>query len=162
MKRTDGLQLFTTNTRGITICELMMGLCIISVLSCIAVPNVIKWLRNEEYRTSARNIAYMLREARSLSVTTNLEHRVEFDSSKKRYRLLQGDRATDSTAWNAVVYDWRSVPPNVYLDADVEAIHLNPTGTANAGTIRINDETHRTRCKVVIARTGRIRVPAVL
>ncbi|HTG01300.1 MAG TPA: GspH/FimT family pseudopilin [Nitrospirota bacterium] len=162
MRQTDGSVLRIESNKGMTVFELVIVLSIIAILLAFAAPFSRQLIRNEEYRASARNIAYMLREARNISITTNLEHRVEFDSTKKRYRLLRGNRATDSTAWNAVVYDWRSVSPNVYLDADVEAIHLNPTGTANAGTIRINDETHRTRCKVVIARTGRIRVPAVL
>ncbi len=145
--------------RGITFFELLVVMALISILSAIAAPVYSQWSGNIEYRSVARRVFQVLREARSRAIVTCLEHRVEFDPENKRYRVTQGNRNFNSESWNTVIYDWEQCPNNVRLEANVLAIHLNPNGTANAGTISILDDAHKTRYEIKVARTGRMRIP---
>ena len=145
--------------KGFTVAEVLVVLALLTIISTIAVPAYAQWLNNAEYRMSARSVLYALREARSKAITTNLEHRVEFESVNRKYRVMQGNRASNSSDWSIVVYDWTILPPQVHMQANVEKIHLNPTGTANAGTIKIQDAAAVARYEVRVANTGRIRIP---
>jgi hypothetical protein len=101
---------------------------------------------------------YILRDARSRAITLNREHRVEFDAARNSYRVTQGNRGTHSIAWETVVFDWMTPPPAVRLAANIDHIHLNTNGTANQGTVRIQDATSNTRYEVRVTRTGRFRI----
>jgi prepilin-type N-terminal cleavage/methylation domain-containing protein len=145
--------------RGITLSELVFVIAIIAVLVGIALPPSAQWIQASESRTSARNIFYILRETRSRAITSNLEHRVEFENANNRYRVTRGNRASDSNDWSAEVYGWSSLPLRVKMHANVEKIHLNPTGTANPGTITVQDQSTSRNYRIIIANTGRIRMP---
>jgi hypothetical protein len=88
----------------------------------------------------------------------NREHRVEFDHAHNRYRLLQGNRGIESNAWHTVAADWVSPPDPVRIAANISYIHLNTNGTANGGTISVQDATVRTRYDIRVSRTGRFRI----
>ncbi len=144
---------------GFTLLELLVVIALVLIISAVSVPVYSQWVNNLEYRTTARSVFHALREARSMAVATCLEHRVEFDPLNRRYRVIRGNRGFNSNDWNTVIYDWRQCPPGVNFGANIPAIHLNPNGTANAGTISIQDGTHKTRYEVRVGRTGRIRIP---
>jgi len=57
-----------------------------------------------------------------------------------------------------VVYDWTSPPHPVRIASNIAYIHLNTNGTANGGTISVQEGTVRTRYDVRISRTGRFRI----
>lgn len=147
---------------GFTLIEVIIVVSLVMLLSAIAVPSYVQWSRNAEYRVSARNIFYLLRETRSKAITSNLEHRVEFEPVNRRYRVIRGNRSSNSANWNTVICDWIVLPPKVQLDINVDVIHMNTNGTANGGTIKIQDNANTTKYEVRIARTGRIRIPVVL
>jgi len=144
---------------GFTLVEVIIVLAIVSILSAIAVPQYMQWIKNAEYRGTARTVLFALREARSKAIATNLEHRVEFESLNRRYRVTRGNRASNSNNWNTVVREWVSLPLVVHMVANVEKIQLNTNGTANAGTISIQDSMAKTKYEVRIARTGKVRIP---
>jgi Tfp pilus assembly protein FimT len=131
---------------------------IVTILIGIALPPFVQWIRAAEYRASARSVLSILREARSMAIATNLEHRVEFENANRRFRITRGDRASDSSDWSTVVRDWDMLSPQVYMNANVSKIHLNPMGTSNAGTITILDEKAQTKYHVRIISTGRVRI----
>ena len=87
---------------------------------------------------------------------------MEYETEKGRYRLMQGDRSVNSSHWDTIVYDWTVLPPGVHLESNVNAVHLNTNGTSNGGTICIQDASKKTRFKVIVASTGRIRIPWIL
>lgn len=147
---------------GFVLMEVFIVLAIMSILSTIAFPYFAQWMKNTEYRSSAREIMNTLREARSMAISKNLEHRVEFESMNRRFRVIQGNRASDSNDWSVVIYDWRTLPPGVHLKSNVDAVHLNTSGTANTGTVCIMDNMLNTKYEIRIARTGRIRIPTIL
>jgi prepilin-type N-terminal cleavage/methylation domain-containing protein len=144
--------------QGFTLTETIVVLALITVLSAIAAPPFIQWMQNAEYRASARGILYVFRETRSRAITTNLEHRVEFENANRRYRVTRGNRASNSSDWSTVVCNWNVLPQLVHMHANVEKIHLNPTGTSNAGTVTIQDERAQTKYQVRIVSTGRVRI----
>jgi len=146
---------------GFTLLEAVIVIALIAIISAIAVPLSLQWAQNNEYRASARKILYVLREAKSSAIASNLEHRVEFENENRRYRVTRGNRSNNSIDWSTVIYDWTVLPPGVHLSTNVDLIQVNTNGTANGGTISIKDETNRIRYEVRIARTGRIRMPTV-
>ncbi len=147
---------------GFTLMEVMIAVAVIVVLSAIAIPASHQWIHNAEYRATARSLVNILRETRSKAIAANLEHKVEFESVNRRYRVIRGNRASNSVDWSTVVYDWTVFPEGVRVTSNVGAIHMNTNGTANGGTISIQDDEMRTRYEVRVARTGRIRIPAIL
>jgi len=152
---------FVRSSKGVTLTELLVVLLIVGVLAAMAMPMLSHWWHDLEYRAAARRVVSILREARSRAIATNREHRVEYEPTNRRYRMMQGDRPIDSKIWSAVVYDWEPLPLGVELAANVHSIQINTNGTANGGTIMIQDAASTTKYKVVVARTGRIRMPAI-
>jgi prepilin-type N-terminal cleavage/methylation domain-containing protein len=148
------------NQNGFTLAECMIVMLIVSILSAMAIPSFIQWRHNLEFRKTTRDLVSILREAKSRSIRTNLEHRVEYAATNKQYRLTQGNRSNNSTSWNTVVYDWTELPSGVHIEANVNAIQMNPNGTANGGTIRIQNDSLKTVYEIRVARTGRVRIPA--
>jgi len=144
---------------GFTLLELMIVVVIATVLAALAAPSFADWQRDLTFREVTRSIVSTLRCARSTAISVNLEHRVEFEPEKRRYRLLQGDRSVNSSNWHTIVYDWTVLPLGVHIDSNVKVVHLNTNGTSNGGTISIQDATKKTRFKVIVAATGRIRIP---
>ncbi len=148
--------------KGFTIVEAMVVMVSITILSLFAVPYSHQWIRNSEYKSAARSMVNILRATRSNAINNNLEHRVEFESGRKRFRVMQGNKSINSNEWNTVVSDWQSLPDGIYIFANVEAIHMNPNGTANGATISILDDMQTTKYEVCVTKTGRIRIPAAL
>lgn len=163
--REDSMKLKTQNRifginaqRGFTLTEIIVVAALTATLAGIALPPFIQWMQHAEHRASARNILSVLRETRSMAIATNLEHRVEFDNSNRRYRVTRGDRASNSSNWSTVVRDWNVLPSPVNMYANIDKIHLNPTGSANPGTIQIQDTAYVKKFEVRIANTGRVRI----
>jgi Tfp pilus assembly protein FimT len=149
---------FVFSSKGFTVNELLISIIIMSVLCIIMTPTFMNLRESLLCREAARTIVSALRVARSRAIATNAEHKVEFESDNRRYRILQGDRPHHSIDWSTVIQDWALLPAGVNLLANVPAIHLNTNGTANGGTVHIQDSDRDTKYQVVIASTGRIRV----
>jgi Tfp pilus assembly protein FimT len=137
----------------------MIVVFVVAVLSSLAMPSLAQWCHNLEFRKTTREIVSILREAKSRAIRTNLEHRVEYAATNRQYRMTQGNRSNNSTSWNKVVYDWTDVPAGVTIDANVNAIQMNTNGTANGGTIRVQNDALKTIYEIRVNRTGRIRIP---
>jgi prepilin-type N-terminal cleavage/methylation domain-containing protein len=160
MVRTDSNGVADSIRNGYTLMELMIVVLITAVLSALAIPSFLQWRQNLEFRKTARDLVSILREAKSRSIKTNLEHRVEYASTNKQYRLTQGNRSNNSTLWNTVVYEWTELPSGVRIDANVNTIQMNTNGTANGGTLFIQNDALKTIYEIRVARTGRIHIPA--
>jgi prepilin-type N-terminal cleavage/methylation domain-containing protein len=159
MVRTDANGAADYIRNGFTLMELMIVVLITAVLSILAIPSFLQWRQNLEYRKTAREIASILREAKSRSIKTNLEHRVEFAATNIQYRMTQGNRSNNSTLWDTVVYEWAEPSSGVRIDANVNTIQMNTNGTSNGGTIFIQNDALQTIYEIRVARTGRIRIP---
>jgi type IV fimbrial biogenesis protein FimT len=155
--------------KGFTLTEMIVVIAIISILLTIAVPFFAQWQRSVQFRTTAREVTSRLREAQSRTITNNLQHGVEFEAPGfRRYRMVQGNRASNSTAWNPALQrgDWTLIPTEVTLVAANltvnSSVEFNPNGTASIPglvTIQIQDSTTgATRFTVEVETSGRIRI----
>ncbi len=107
--------------KGIALLEVMTVVVIVAILAAIAAPAFVEWQKSLACRKVTRNIASTLRYARSRTINTNLEHRVEYETEKGRYRLMQGDRSVNSGHWDTIVNDWTILPPGVHLESNVNS-----------------------------------------
>ncbi len=145
---------------GFTLTELMIVVLIASALSTMAIPSFVQWRNNLEFRKTTRDLVSILRLAKSKAIKTNLEHRVEYAANNKQYRMTRGNRSNNSTLWDFIVFDWIELSAGVRIDANINTIQLNTNGTANGGTIRVQNDALKTVYEIRVARTGRIRIPA--
>jgi type IV fimbrial biogenesis protein FimT len=143
------------NEKGFSLIEALVVLAVLLFLSGLSVPNYLQWHQNARYKGAARDIASILREARARAISTNRQHRVEFDidnaggldNAIQEYRLTQGNRSSGSTNWNTVIRNWVGYPASVSTKQGAGAncnstndvnIQLNPDGTATpVGTTNI-------------------------
>jgi len=145
--------------RGFSLIELLVVVALVGILAAIAFPSFTDWRRNMEYKSAARDIASILRDARQRAIATNREHRVEFDTANRRYRLTGGNLASGSTAWT-VVKDWATLSASVNMSvAGATEKEFNPNGTSSTGSIAILDSSGTTRYTITLTpNIGRIRI----
>jgi prepilin-type N-terminal cleavage/methylation domain-containing protein len=157
--------------RGYTLLELIVVLGILSILATISILHYARWMESAQYRAAAREIASAMRESRSRAIQTNLQHRFELDLAARQWRIVRGDRATQSSSssWeNNVVKDWQSLQGHLLLKGNKSCtvtdetirIVFNPSGTSNARYICVNDAAGELRFQVAVpySTTGRVVV----
>jgi prepilin-type N-terminal cleavage/methylation domain-containing protein len=161
MERINSKKILTGSSKGFTMMELLTALAVVAVLTTMATPSFVKWRRSLEGRSTMQGIVSALRLAKNMAIDTNLEHRVEFESNNRRYRITRGNRPSNSIEWNTVVCDWVVLPSDVTMETNVKKIQLNTNGTANGGTIKIHVADSASVYKVRVAPTGRIWIPEI-
>lgn len=90
------------NRNGYTLVELMVIVAISAALFAVAVPSLIEWRQSLTFRQTGKEISSLIREAKSIAISTNRQQRIVLDGlvsgTFRNYRLEQGDRAVLSTA----------------------------------------------------------------
>ena len=145
------------SVRGFTLLELMVAVVVCGILCSIAYPSYKEWRKNLIYRKAAREVVMVFREAKSRAINSNREHRIEFEPAMNKYRVTQGNKASNSSEWNIIVHDWTVFPAEVLLSVNETKFQINTNGTANGGTITIKDAFANPKYAITINRTGRIR-----
>lgn len=161
--------------KGFTLIELIVVITILAILAAFSIPLVTDWLDNAQYREASQEVIQALRLGQSGSVTKNREYRVEFDLANDdtySFRVLEGDRASNSTNFNTVVMTWldtgiptavvlRGVNPangNCTVTADT-IYEFYPNGTSDQiGGICVLDRDGLIRSGVLIRSTATARV----
>ncbi len=157
-------------TAGFTLIELMMVIAIVAILVAIAFPPYVEWRQNAQYHEATREIASFLREARSRSISANLQFRVEFGPGGgplfSAYGLRQGNR-TNNTNWddttnNPPVSQWIPLPNGIRVTAS-SPVAFNSCGTSNALpaediTILVQNDSGKVKTHIGVTSTGRIRI----
>jgi prepilin-type N-terminal cleavage/methylation domain-containing protein len=155
--------------QGFSLVEMLTVVGIMGILMAIAIPNIRQAQQNAVFRSEARMIGSMMREARSRTVSLNQEHRVRFDltAGANNYRLEQGNASSGSTAWATIVTDRGAVPNAIVLTragclgaAPIFTVSFNPNGSADSAcTINVQTTAAVTAHTVTVAQnTGRIRI----
>ncbi|BCR04642.1 hypothetical protein DESUT3_17110 [Desulfuromonas versatilis] len=89
---------------------------ILAILLAVAYPSYSAWRQNAGYKQAARELALIMRDARSRAISTNLEHRVSIEVNNARYRMERGNLAYNSSAW-PVNFGWISLPGETLLQS---------------------------------------------
>jgi len=74
---------------GFTLAELMVVIAIISIMSGIAVPNLIKWRNNQMLNKEARELHGIIRGLRHYAVKENAHTFIEFNSDSYKIKKIK-------------------------------------------------------------------------
>lgn len=152
-------------TGGFSKAELLIVLAVVAIVVTISIPSLQAFQMSLDYRQTAREMASALRQARSLAVAMNREHKVEFDIPGRQYRVKRGNRANQSTDWAAG--EWVTVPSGVALmrnkycdNGSDTSIEFNPNGTANSQYVCVMGSSNAKKYRVGVPQsvTGRVKI----
>ncbi|CAG0941385.1 hypothetical protein ANRL1_00525 [Anaerolineae bacterium] len=146
------LTLRRSQAGGFTLIEVMVVVAIMGILIAVALPPFVNWRNNLGYRQTARGMTAMLREAKSLAITRNVQQRVVFKPNSSSYTLLRGDRAYNTQASGWMPVQAQKSPANTAIRSGIDgtsranvSVQFNPNGTAiispSDGTVTLNEGT---------------------
>jgi prepilin-type N-terminal cleavage/methylation domain-containing protein len=163
-----------SNEGGFSLIELMVVVAITGILLAMTLPPFVSWRKTLSYRQTAHGIQAMLKEAKSLTITRNLQHMVFIEPGSSRYTLIPGNRAynTAATGWGTALQtvtcpsgvtirsksDGTS-SDNVYIQFNPNGtVRLKaPNGTGSDGNVTVNDGSSVIFC-ITVSESGRIRM----
>lgn len=155
--------------RGLTLVELMVAIAVIGIISMMATPLFMTFLRAMETRGAAGELVTLLNQARQMAIATNSSYRVEIEPDNNRLRFVRtsGDAAPGCNPGNPgnPVCIGPGTDDQGYRRLENQArlvnVTANPTfnhlGTGNNGTITVQDSRSSSSLRVRIS-TGRIRI----
>lgn len=146
---------------GYTLVELIAAIAVIGIISMVATPLFMTFLRASETRGASREVAALLYQARELAIARNEDYRVEIDVPGNRLRFV---RTLDSTAWIGPGTDgqgFRRLVNQTRLTCrkpePPSFITFNPLGSAGGGTITVQNAQGTSSLNVIVNSSGRIR-----
>ena len=86
-------------TKGLTIIELVVVMCILGVMVLISIPNIGRWLPRYRLRSAIRDVASAMQLARLGAIKENSKWAIVFDVTNpndQRYRILHDDGPDDT------------------------------------------------------------------
>jgi type IV fimbrial biogenesis protein FimT len=161
----------TGSNAGFTLIELMVVIGILSIMSSIAIPNIISWLPDYRLRSAARDIVSCFQKAKLRAVKENTTTVIKFDISNDKYVAwvdngwggAAGNWALDKNNGESVLTDSNLLPEvSFYINTTFvsNTFGFNSRGlpaTMVGGTVFINNKKSNYR-KIVVNTAGNIRV----
>lgn len=150
--------------KGYTLLETLVVLAIVASVSAIAIPRFYTWRQSALYKEAAWGVVAAFRLARDSSLSTNLEHRVEFDIDAKRFRLATGNRSSGSTVWTGD--PWTELATEVKWSsgsacdgtADL-TVRFKTNGSTDSAVICVKDVENALKYRVAVnATSGRAAI----
>ncbi|MBF0413769.1 MAG: prepilin-type N-terminal cleavage/methylation domain-containing protein [Desulfamplus sp.] len=104
-----------------TLIEMMVVIGIISIISAIAIPNMIAWRNNSQFNSSVRSVKSAVDKVRMASIKSNMPTRIDFTVGGHTFDILEWDI---------------NIIPNAYAPADT--YQLSPGTTISAAAFGAN------------------------
>jgi len=144
--------------RGFTLMELMAAIAVIGIISIVATPLFMTFLRAMETRGASQELATVLQQARELAIARNTNYRVEIEPDNNQLRFV---RTSDNVVWTGPGTDaqgYRRLVNQARLTNPTANPTFNPLGAAGGGTITVQNAQGTSSLNVVVASSGRIRI----
>jgi Tfp pilus assembly protein FimT len=142
----------------------MIVIAIIGIISAMATPLFMTFLRASETRGASQEVAALLHQARELAIATNSKYRVEIEPDNNRLRFVQStDGGTTYSLPQLPVpgtdgQGFRRLQNLSRLTCRTANPTFNSLGTAGGGTITVQNASGTSSLNVVVdGSSGRIR-----
>jgi type II secretory pathway pseudopilin PulG len=96
MKGKHDVKSWIKGTKGVTIIELTVVLCILAVMVMISIPNIGRWLPRYRLRSAIRDVASSMQLARLGAIKENREWAIQFHVGQEGYVILSSPGADDT------------------------------------------------------------------
>jgi prepilin-type N-terminal cleavage/methylation domain-containing protein len=100
MRRKRDVKNRTKDTKGLTLIELIVVMCILGVMVMISIPNIGRWLPRYRLRSAVRDVASNMQLARLGAIKDNREWAIQFNTNAQTYTILSDDGGDDT--WGTV------------------------------------------------------------
>ncbi|CBE70079.1 MAG: type II secretion system protein GspH [Candidatus Methylomirabilis oxygeniifera] len=143
---------------GYTLVELMTALAVIGIVSMVATPLFMTFLRAMETRGASQELATVLQQARELAIARNTNYQINVNGNQLQFWDTSTNQAwvgpgTDNQGFRRLVNQAQLVDP------PANPIIFNPLGTARGGTITVqNAQDNTSSLDVIVATSGRVRI----
>jgi type IV fimbrial biogenesis protein FimT len=142
---------------GFTLVELIAVLAIAALLSALAMPQALSYLRSARLRGAAEQVATALRLARQLAITGNQSVCVQTAGAALRYRIA----GCTGPTWTGPGTDTSGnipAPAGMSLSATASPV-FNHLGSASpAATYTVADPQSAGALHVTVAASGRVKI----
>ena len=139
--------------QGFTLIELLVVMAIIGIVLTIAVPTFRQALPGAELESSSREIAALLREARSIAIRTNEASGVVFDVEESSFALAGGARQRLEGGLTLAL----TTAASEQISDSAGGIRFFPDGTSSGGRITLSGAA-KVRFVVVDWLTGTVQI----
>ena len=154
-----------SNNRGFTLTELMVAICIVGILSALAVPNMVSWRSRAQFSGTISQLIGDLQMAKSRAIKENVDVIVNFTTNSYTLsyvaggqKILSRDLPSSITITNITLADSAaSVDTDTLEDTVFDNRGFPDGGGGNIGTVVMKEAATQKTGTVEINIVGRIR-----